>query len=197
MAKSSGTPGSGTGNQIVGKVFILHGTVKAVSPDGAMRVLAPNSPIYANDRIITESDGSVSIVFEGPPPTQLDLGRMSNVLIDEDVFAGAAPEVVADAAAQAEQIQQEALSPLVADCAAQLPSDLRHLNSLRKTSLAKQRQSPHPVASYGHFRGILRRILFERLPGCLQGPRIIPGIVEVAGPAHRELGFAPGSLPIW
>ena len=51
MAKSSGTPGSGTGNQIVGKVFILHGTVKAVSPDGAMRVLAPNSPIYAYDRI--------------------------------------------------------------------------------------------------------------------------------------------------
>ena len=99
-----------TGNQVVGKVFILYGTVKAVSPDGTVRVLAPNSPIYADERIITDSDGSVSIQFDGPPVTQLDLGRMTEIVIDQDVYAGVAPGVVAEAAAEAEQIQQFLLS---------------------------------------------------------------------------------------
>jgi len=107
MAKNANA--AGTGNQVVGKVFILYGTVKAVSPDGTVRVLAPNSPIYADDRIITESDGSVSLQFDGPPVTQLDLGRMTEIVIDEDVYAGVAPEVVSEAAAEAEQIQQSLL----------------------------------------------------------------------------------------
>ena len=94
------------GNQAVGKVFILYGTAKAISPDGTQRVLAPNSLIYANDRIITESDGSVSIMIDGPQPTQMDLGRMSNVLIDEDVFGEATPEDIADATAEVDKIEQ-------------------------------------------------------------------------------------------
>ena len=100
---------AGTENQVVGKVFILYGTVKAVSPDGTERVLAPNSPIYADDHIITGSDGSVSIQFDGPPVTQLDLGRMTEIVIDEDVYAGVVPEVVSEAAAEAEQVQQSLL----------------------------------------------------------------------------------------
>jgi len=107
MAKNANA--AGTENQVVGKVFILYGTVKAVSPDGTVRVLAPNSPIYADDRIITESDGSVSLQFDGPPVTQLDLGRMTEIVIDEDVYAGVAPEVVSEAAAEAEQVQQSLL----------------------------------------------------------------------------------------
>ena len=109
MAGIESTPGTGTESQVVGKVFILYGTVKAIGQDGVERVLAPNSPVYANERIITESDGSVSIQFDGPPVTQLDLGRMTEVIIDEDVYAGVAPEVVADAAAEAEQIQDALL----------------------------------------------------------------------------------------
>ncbi len=97
---------AGTGNQIIGKAFILHGTVKAVAPDGTVRVLGPNSVIYADERIITESDGSVSIMLDGPPPGQIDIGRMSDVLLNEDVYAGATPEVVTDAAADAERIQE-------------------------------------------------------------------------------------------
>ena len=103
-------PAIGAGNQVVGKVIILYGTVKAISPDGAVRLLAPNSPIFANDRIVTESDGSVSIMMDGVPPSQIDLGRMSNVAIDEDVYAGTAPVAPSDAAAQAEQIQQAILA---------------------------------------------------------------------------------------
>src|SRR5512138_1670650 len=110
MASTQTVPTVAAGNQVVGKVIILYGTVKAVSPDGAVRLLAPNSPIFANDRIVTESDGSVSIMMDGVPPSQIDLGRMSNVAIDEDVYAGTAPVAPSDAAAQAEQIQQAILA---------------------------------------------------------------------------------------
>src|SRR6266568_3410876 len=106
MATITEIPAVGTGNQVVGKVVILYGSVKAVAPDGAERLLVPNSPIFANDHIVTESDGNVSIMFDGTPPTQMDLGRMSNVVIDEDVYAGMAPSVVSDVAAEAEQIQK-------------------------------------------------------------------------------------------
>ena len=106
MATITEIPAVGTANQVVGKVVILYGSVKAVSPDGAERLLVPNSPIFANDHIVTESDGNVSIMFDGTPPTQMDLGRMSNVVIDEDVYAGMAPSVVSDVAAEAEQIQK-------------------------------------------------------------------------------------------
>jgi hypothetical protein len=97
---------AGTGNEVVGKVFILYGTVKAVSPDGTVHVLAPGSPIHAGEIIITESDGSVSIQFDGPHVTQLDLGRMTKIVIDEDVYAGIPHEAVSDAVAETEQIQE-------------------------------------------------------------------------------------------
>jgi VCBS repeat-containing protein len=95
-----------TANQAIGKVFILYGKVKAVASDGTERVLGPNSVIYANERIVTEADGSVSIMLDGPPPAQIDLGRMSDVLLNEDVYAAAPPEVVKDVAADAEKIQE-------------------------------------------------------------------------------------------
>ena len=75
-----------TQGQPVGKAFIVYGTVKAISPGGLERVLAPNSLVYANDRIVTGADGSVSIHFTNGA-AQLDLGRMSNVAVDEDVYA--------------------------------------------------------------------------------------------------------------
>ncbi len=110
MADIANTPGTETGNQVIGKVSILYGTVKAISPDGTMRILALNSPVYADDRIITESDGSVSIVLDDPAQTQLDIGRMSDIILDEDVYGGVTPEDVAEAAAEAEQIQQALLA---------------------------------------------------------------------------------------
>ena len=40
MASIGHTPGT----HVIGKVSILYGTVKAVSPDGTVRVLAPTVP---------------------------------------------------------------------------------------------------------------------------------------------------------
>src|SRR4030042_5542263 len=108
MAKNAAT-GSGTGNQVIGKVFIMYGTVKAVAPDGTVGILAPNSPVFADDKIITESDGSISIMLDGPPPTQLDLGRTTEIVLDQDVYAGAAPEAATETTAEAQQIQENLL----------------------------------------------------------------------------------------
>jgi hypothetical protein len=110
MASTENTTGTGGANHVIGKVSILYGTVKAISPDGTVRILAPNSPVYANDQIITESDGSVAIMLDGPPPAQLNLGRMTTIILDEDVYAGVTPAMISDAAAEAEQIQKELLS---------------------------------------------------------------------------------------
>ncbi|MBU5615336.1 retention module-containing protein, partial [Geomonas azotofigens] len=94
------------GHQVVGKVVILYGTVKAISPDGAIRLLMPNSPIFADDRIVTESDGSASIVFDGAQGNQLDLGRMMNVAIDHDVYGTVMSGDTTDTTAEVAQIQQ-------------------------------------------------------------------------------------------
>ena len=39
--------------QPIGKAFIVYGTVKAVAANGTERLLAPNSPIFAGERIVT------------------------------------------------------------------------------------------------------------------------------------------------
>jgi len=110
MAKSAKSGQLIHGHQVVGKVAILYGHVKAVSADGTVRILKANGLVYADDRIITESDGSVSIILEGTPPIHLDLGRMTEVVLDEDVFGVAGPGVTADAAAEAEAIRQALLA---------------------------------------------------------------------------------------
>ncbi|MBW1648774.1 MAG: hypothetical protein JRJ72_11855 [Deltaproteobacteria bacterium] len=104
MAETTSTQGAAI-NEVVGKVFILYGKVKAIAPDGTVRILTVNSPVFAMDRIVTESDGSVAIMFDGPPQAQIEIGRMSDVLIDEDVYAGATPEQVAETTAEVEDIQ--------------------------------------------------------------------------------------------
>ncbi|QXE85396.1 retention module-containing protein [Geomonas nitrogeniifigens] len=106
MAQNDQAAAAGAGNQVVGKVVILYGTVKAISPDGAIRLLMPNSPIFANDRIVTESDGSVSIAFDGAQGNHLDLGRMTNVAIDHDVYGTVTAGDTTDTTAEVQQIQQ-------------------------------------------------------------------------------------------
>ena len=108
MAETSGVQTSGV-NELVGKVFILYGKVKAISPDGTVRILTVNSPVFAFDRIVTEDDGSVSLILEGPPPVQLDIGRMSDIVLDEDVYQPITSDEVADATAEVEEIQQALL----------------------------------------------------------------------------------------
>lgn len=80
-------------NELIGKVFILYGKAKAIAPDGTEWVLAVNSPVFAMERIVTDSDGRVCIMMEGPPPTLIDIGRMSDVVLDEDVSGGEGPRM--------------------------------------------------------------------------------------------------------
>jgi hypothetical protein len=100
-----------TGNQPIGSVAILYGNAKAISIDGTERILSPNSPVFAYDRIITESDGRVSIIINDPAASQIDIGRMSHIIIDEDIFAGVTEEDIAASTAESQEIQ-EALLPL-------------------------------------------------------------------------------------
>ena len=110
MATAENTSVAEAYNQVVGKVVILYGNVKAISIDGTERVLGPNSPVFAYDRIISESDGRVSIVMDDGAHSQLDIGRMSDIIIDEDTFAGISEEDIAASVAQVQQIQEALLA---------------------------------------------------------------------------------------
>jgi len=93
-------------NQIVGRVVVKYGNVKAISADGMERLLSIESPIFAFDRIVTESDGKVSIVINDDVHTQIDLGTILDVMIDQDIFGGISPEEIAEAMAKVEQVQE-------------------------------------------------------------------------------------------
>ena len=97
---------TGSGSQAVGRVVVLYDNAKAISADGMERLLSVNSPIYANDRVVTENDGKVSIVIDDATQTQIDLDGRSEILIDEDIFGGATAEDVSAAAAEIEQVQE-------------------------------------------------------------------------------------------
>ncbi|MBW2466083.1 MAG: retention module-containing protein, partial [Deltaproteobacteria bacterium] len=110
MATIENTTGTDSGTQVVGRVAVIYGTVKAVSPDGTERILTVNSPIFADDTIVTEADGRVSIVMDNAAQTQIDIGRMSEVVIDEDIYAGEDAFEVTETAAQIEEIQEALLT---------------------------------------------------------------------------------------
>ncbi|WP_167505829.1 retention module-containing protein [Desulfosediminicola flagellatus] len=103
---SENTPSTTSTNQPIGSALIVYGSVKAESQEGTTRTIQPNSQIFANDRVITGNNGMVSIVFNDAAKTQLDLGRMSDVLIDEEVFQPYAPEDLSEAAAEVQDIQE-------------------------------------------------------------------------------------------
>lgn len=109
MATENTTPQNITENQAVGKALLVSGQVQAQSPDGALRPVEANGTIFANDRIITGTDGRISIVFGDSGQSRLDLGRMSDVIIDEDVFQADAPVDLNEVTAEVERIQQALL----------------------------------------------------------------------------------------
>lgn len=97
---------TGTDRQAVGRVVSTYDNVKAVSPDGMERLLAAESPVFAYDRIITEGNARASILIDYNAQDTIELGGMTSVLIDEDIFGGTGPEEIAGAAAEAEQLQE-------------------------------------------------------------------------------------------
>jgi hypothetical protein len=88
----------------VGRVVIIHDNVKAISADGVERLLSVNSPVFANDKIVTESNGSVSILMNDASHSQLNVGRMSEILIDEDIYGGISTEEIAEAVVDVEHM---------------------------------------------------------------------------------------------
>jgi hypothetical protein len=105
MADTASGQAAGT-NEAVGKVSVLYGNAKAVSVDGMVKVLSVNTPIFAFDRVVTDNDSGVSIVFDGDPPTHLDIGRASDILIDEDVFGESTAVDIAGAAAGMDDVRE-------------------------------------------------------------------------------------------
>ena len=83
-------------DQAIGKAVVVSGSVQVESPDGATRVLQVNGAVFANEIITTGGNGRVSIIFNNAAQTQLDLGRMSEVLLDEDVYQEAQAVDLAD-----------------------------------------------------------------------------------------------------
>ncbi len=77
----------------VGQALVVKGTVRGESTDGVTRVIEPNSQIFLGDQIATGSSGAVSIVLSDGDGTQLDLGRMSQLIVDEDVMGGTLPDL--------------------------------------------------------------------------------------------------------
>ena len=106
MAEETVNSGNGTPDYPVGQVFVAMGEVRAIAPDGTVRLLEPNSPVFFNEKIITGGDGRVSVVFQDQAQTMLSLGRNSEFLIDEDVIEGAVDYDISDAISEVEDIQQ-------------------------------------------------------------------------------------------
>ncbi|HBG21052.1 MAG TPA: hypothetical protein DDY32_17750, partial [Desulfobulbaceae bacterium] len=109
MATVNVTPESSVNNQPIGTTLVVHGPVQAQSADNGIRLLQAGSQVFLNDRIITGESGMISILFGDAARTQLDLGRMSDVVLDEDVFQGS-PEDFGEATAEVEQIQEALLT---------------------------------------------------------------------------------------
>jgi T1SS-143 domain-containing protein len=106
MATSNSNQANISGNQPIGTAQIVQGTVHAQSADNSVRVLQANSPVFLNDRIITGENGMISITFSDASRTQLDLGRTSDVLLNEEVFQETTPAEFSEATAEVAQIQE-------------------------------------------------------------------------------------------
>lgn len=95
--------------QAIGTVSSVIGTVRAQAPGQPPRILTEGSIIFANDRIMTGPEGSLAIDFSDGA-TRLDLGRMSDMILTEDVFQNGFPAPAEEAIANIEQIQQALLT---------------------------------------------------------------------------------------
>jgi len=77
----------------IGQALVVQGSVTMQSVNGVGQVVKPNSPIHLDDRIDTGGDGAVSILLADSENTQLDIGNMSRIIIDDDVAGSILPEL--------------------------------------------------------------------------------------------------------
>jgi hypothetical protein len=78
---------------VVGQALIVSGAVQVRSAGGVSQTVRPNSPIHLDDQIDTGADGAVSIIFADGENSQLDMGSMSSLVVDEDVTGTTLPEL--------------------------------------------------------------------------------------------------------
>ncbi len=101
---------------VTGQALVVQGTVRVESTNGVSRAIQPNSEIFLDDRIDTGADGAVSIVLSDGDAGQLELGRMSTMVVDEDVMNTSLPElgdVAVEAGLVADLLQNwESFEPL-------------------------------------------------------------------------------------
>ena len=100
MADETVESGTGSAGNPVGQAFVAMGEVRAIAPDGSIRLLEPNSPIFFNEKIVTGGDGRVSILFPDGNAAMLTLGRNSEIVIDEDVVDSGGPDEISDAVSE-------------------------------------------------------------------------------------------------
>jgi hypothetical protein len=67
-----------------GNVIFLTGVVKAISADGEERVLHYGDKVYVGDQIITDQAGNLIVELENGK--ELDLGRNSQTVLDEEIL---------------------------------------------------------------------------------------------------------------
>ncbi len=67
-----------------GNVIFLTGVVKAVSADGEERILHYGDRVYVGDQIVTDQVGNLIIELENG--TEVDLGRNSQIVLDEEIL---------------------------------------------------------------------------------------------------------------
>lgn len=95
------------GSQQIGTAQVAYGTVQAhLANNNGVRAIETNSPVFLNDRITTDADGTVTLVFDDEATTRLELGRMSDVLLSEDIFQSTALEDIGEITAEVEQIRE-------------------------------------------------------------------------------------------
>ncbi len=71
-------------NTAAGNVIFLTGVVKAVSADGEERILHYGDRVYVGDQILTDQAGNIIIELENGK--ELDLGRNSQTVLDEEII---------------------------------------------------------------------------------------------------------------
>ena len=108
-----------SGSQVIGTAVLVYGQVRVESTDGVSRIIQPNNFIKLDDRIDTGQDGSVSIVLNDDSNSQLDLGQMTQMVIDQDVFGGSEIDELSDVAVEpglAQEVLQnwDAFEPVTA-----------------------------------------------------------------------------------
>ena len=108
---SDGQVTSATSGKAVGFVLTIEGGVRAQSIDGQERPLKVGDPIFNGDTIVTNGSGAVIIEFlDG---NNIEIGNEKIVEITDEVVTDKEnQELVAEAAAEAEALQQAILAGL-------------------------------------------------------------------------------------